>query len=132
MVCFLVWLQFFVKLEILLDQTLTVIEGESDLLRAHAGLTALAQAIKVRQITIDRRQDVLSLAGERVKSTGQPDDLAMSEMLARAQMLSDDFENRFGAKLANALAADAREVSGNAIRNGVFQAFFAHWAVSFA
>jgi len=68
MVCFLVWLQFFVKLEILLDQTLTVIEGESDLLRAHAELTALAHAIKVSQITIDRRQAVMSLAGDLIRS----------------------------------------------------------------
>ena len=54
MVCFLVWLQFFVKIEILLDQTLTVIVLESDLLGAQAELAALAHAIKVSQITIDR------------------------------------------------------------------------------
>ena len=54
MICFLVWLQFFVKFQVLLDQALTVIERESDLLRAHAELAALAHAIKVSEITIDR------------------------------------------------------------------------------
>src|SRR2546426_10160711 len=68
MVCFLVWLQFFVKFKVLLDKALTVIERESDLFRAHAELTALAHAIKVSQITIDRRQAVMSLAGDLISS----------------------------------------------------------------
>ncbi len=68
MVCFLVWLQFFVKIEILLDQTLTVIERESDLLGAHAELAALAHAIKVSEIAIDGLQAVMSLAGDLIGS----------------------------------------------------------------
>ena len=60
-----------------------------------------------------------------VETDGQPHDLAVADMLARAQMLLDHFEDRLGTKLADAFAADAREVSGNAIRNGIFQAFFA-------
>src|SRR3989442_15757968 len=68
MVCFLVWLQFFVKIEILLDQALTVIERESDLLAAHAELAALAHAIKVSEIAIDSSQAVMSLAGNLIGS----------------------------------------------------------------
>jgi len=67
-----------------------------------------------------------------IKTDGQPNNLTVLDHVAWAQVLVDNFQDHVGAELPDTLAAEAREVLGNAVRKRVFQAFFPHWAVTFA
>src|SRR5216684_4335738 len=64
----MVGLQFFVKLQVLLDQVATMIERESDLLQAHSQLPTVTHAVKISEIAIDSRQAVMSFARDLISS----------------------------------------------------------------
>src|SRR3989441_3111387 len=67
------------------------------------------------------------VAGRRViEANRQPDGLAVTNRVARAQMLLDHFENHVGTELADALAAEAGEILADAVRPGIFQGFVEH------
>jgi hypothetical protein len=47
----------------------------------------------------------------------------MTEAVARPDVSVDDFENHFGAQVADTRASDAWELFGDSMREGVFQRF---------
>jgi len=68
-------------------------------------------------------EDALSMTGGILEADGHPEDLSMNDVIQRAQMLREDFQKHLGAELADAWAADAGELLGDAMSDGVLQGF---------
>ena len=67
--------------------------------------------------------DALPMARRIIEADGHPEDLAVGDVLEGTEVLGQDFEEHIGAELADAGTADAGELGGNAVRDGVFEGF---------
>jgi len=67
--------------------------------------------------------DALLMSWRVIDADGHPEDLAVGDVVLRAQMLKESFENHVCAELTDAWPADAGELFGDAMREGVFECF---------